>query len=205
MEQFYLEFTEFDDKYYSTDEDGENDEFSVVGSALKAVGGVGNKKLKYTDSKYRKTGLLNVGARMAARYKDARHQDKLNYIKKKAAFIKANPDSKKKSVKDQAQEVATSANKRTTGILGNSSKGRKRGGAIAATTAVGAAAGAGIGNLASKKWKSQLAALKVKRNQTTNDIAEIKLLKRKIAAATIGGGLVGAGAGFAGGKKFIKK
>lgn len=197
MEQFYLEFTEFDDKYYSTDEDGENDEFSVLSSAGKALIGKKGKYLKYTTEgpdSYRKK---NAFGKLSDRYKLHRQEDakkKFRSVKKEKAKMMAEKD-KKDPVKMIQKDKNNPFKK-----MPNSGKAK-----VAAGTAVGGAAGVGIGHLASKKWRQELATLKLKQKPSEADLKKIQSLKRKITAAKVGGGLIGAGAGFAGTKKYIKK
>jgi primosomal protein N' len=204
----YLEFTEFDDKTYSDEMENLADEYSVVGSAVKATLGKGHKHLKNTDRNYRKRHWSEVGGRISDRYKHLRKEEKkkkiYKAIKEKAEYTKSNKGPSKdyndakisyfkgKKAEKKAQDIAN----------GKVSKhGNLKKGAIAVASGAG---GAAIGNVAASKWKKELAVLKVKPNPTPEDLAKMKTLKRKIAAATAVGGAAGVGIGLLAANKYKK-
>ena len=177
----YLEFEEFDDKTYSQHMQELEDEYSGVSRYLKRVKnnivgdvntlfGKNYDKLTATDRQFRrksfygKMGDLRKHNRTEANSKDV--------IKEKA--------ERKKYIKDAINDNPTM--QRT-----NQKNSRRN----LVSTVGGAALGGGAGYLMTSKWRKELAALKLKENPDERDLDEIKSLKRKIAAATAGGTILG--------------
>lgn len=202
----YLEFTEFDDKTYSDEMENLADEYSVVGSAIKATFGKGHKHLKNTDRNYRKRHWSEVGGRISDRYKHLRKEDKkkkiYKAIKEKAEY---NGKSAGPSKDYQDAKSAYFKGKKNKKIAEERAKnGNSTGSNKALAGIAGGVGGAAVGNMAASKWKKELAALKVKPNPTPEDLAKIKTLKRKIAAATAVGGAAGVGIGLLAANKYKK-
>lgn len=187
----YLEFIDYEDKEYTFNNDTEvNDEYSVVSSAYKALMNKPNASLKYSPgykrvkkengNGYRKTTALE---RFKKRYKADRFATKRDQVKK--------------NQRERAKELKKEEIAKRPGFLA-------RHGGTMAGGAVGGTLGAVTGNVLAKKYKTELATLRIKDSKTPEDLEKIKVLKRKIAAATVGGGAIGAVAGGLAGKKYLK-
>jgi hypothetical protein len=205
----YLEFTEFDDKTYSEELQNIEDQYTIVGSAARALFRRDSDKLKYTNREYRRSkmgqegssgsktvnSILGTGKRLAMRY---RHHRDLDAQKKRTKYKEGYKKFMKKNPTANMSPAEAAAYERTEK---EKSKGKWT---KAGSTVGGAAIGSGAAYLATSKWRKELAALKVKPNPTPEDEAKIKTLKRKITGATAAGGVLGGAAGYAGSHYYVK-
>jgi hypothetical protein len=209
----YLDFTEFDDNSYS-----EEDEYSIIGGALGALSRKQHNKLKRNNnykkvktpnstSPYRRS---NAWDRFKHRYNENRKEDKAEkYDKLRNTVVSNGKQNRREEIKNAGP---TSRQRRRAEQIDQmrmdeaEHKGtRKKNFKRAGVTALGAGAGAGIGNLAATKLKKQLAVITLKENKSEEDLKKIKTLKRKIIASTALGAAGGAGIAYLASKKLSKK